>query len=157
MANEKRKEFGKFASVGLVATAVDYALLNAFAVLLGLPLLIANSLSAPFSSFVSYKLNKHVVFEDRQHGRRKTLFLYVAILATGILVIQNTLLYVLNATAASAAAEFVRPILTDNGVAAPSTQTIAINLAKVGALAVAAIWNYVLLRRFVFITSDETD
>jgi putative flippase GtrA len=157
MAHEKKKEFGKFASVGIVSTAADYALLNLFAVLLGLPLLVANSISAPFSSFLSYKLNKHVVFEDRMHGRRKTLLLYVAIVATSILIIQNTLLYVLNHTIADDAARMIRPLLTDVGLAMPSVQTIGLNLAKIGASAIAALWNFYLLRRFVFVTKEDTD
>lgn len=157
MAHEKKKEFGKFTSVGLVSTAVDYVLLNTFAVLLGLPVLVANSISAPFSSFLSYKLNKRIVFEDRMHGRKKTLLLYAAIVATGILVIQNSLLYALNHTVADDAATILRPMLIDVGLAMPSVETMALNLAKIGASAIAALWNFYLLRRFVFVTREETD
>lgn len=157
MAHEKKKEFGKFAGVGIVSTTLDYGLLNLFAVLLGLPVLVANSISAPFSSFVSYKLNKHVVFEDRMHGKRKTILLYVAILGVGILLIQNSLLHLLNNTLADDAARALRPILVDWGLRLPSVDTIAINLSKLGASAIAALWNFYMLRRFVFVTKDDVE
>lgn len=157
MSNEQKKEFGRFAFSGLIATAVDYTLLNFFAVLLGLPILIANSISAPFSSFVSYKLNKNVVFQDRMHGRRKTIVLYVAILGFGILVIQNSLLHVFYDTFTKNIAVAIEPAVDTAGLNKLSNETIAINLAKIGASLVAALWNYFMLRRFVFVTQEEAE
>ena len=157
MSHERKKEFGRFAFSGLIATAVDYTLLNFFAVLLGLPVLVANSISAPFSSFVSYKLNKNVVFRDRMHGRRKTALLYVAILGVGILVIQNSLLHIFYDTVTKDIAETIKPAFDAVGLARISTDTIAINAAKVGASLIAALWNYFMVRRFVFVTHDEAN
>lgn len=151
MTQENQKEFGKFFLVGVVSTAFDYVLLNFFAVILGIPLLVANSISAPFSSYVSYKLNKRLVFEDRMHGQRKTLVLYVAIVAFGILVIQNSLLHVLQGSVAQTLAETVHPIIGGS----LSVETLAINIAKVGASLIAALWNFFMLRRFVFVTKDD--
>ncbi|MEO5499080.1 MAG: GtrA family protein [Candidatus Saccharimonadales bacterium] len=151
MTQENQKEFGKFFLVGVVSTVFDYLLLNFFAVILGIPLLVSNSISAPFSSYVSYKLNKKLVFEDRMHGQRKTLILYAAIVAFGILVIQNSLLHVLQGSVALTLAETINPILGGS----LSTETLAINIAKVCASLIAALWNFFMLRRFVFVTKDD--
>lgn len=156
MTQEEQKDLGKFFLVGVVATAFDYLLLNFFAVILGLPLLVANSISAPFSSFVSYKLNKKVVFEDRMHGRRKTLLLYVTIVGFGILAIQNSLLHILEGGLARTMAEFVMPALDLVHLGSIGESTVAINIAKIGASLIAALWNFYMLRRFVFVTKDDT-
>ena len=156
MNRTRAREVGRFMGVGAVSTAVDYALLNLLAVLLGLPVLVANSLSAPFSSLVSYKLNKQVVFHDRMHGRRKTLLLYVLILGTGILIIQNTLIHIFAGPFSDAIARAVEPVFALVGLGHLSERTISINAAKVFASLFAAAWNYVLLRRYVFVTHEET-
>lgn len=141
--------------VGAVSTAVDYTLLNLLAVLLGLPVLVANSLSAPVSSFVSYKLNKQVVFHDRMHGRRKTLVLYAVILGTGILVIQNSLIHVFAGPFSDTVARTVEPVFNLVGLGSLSERTISINAAKVFASLFSAAWNYIMLRRYVFVTHEE--
>lgn len=155
MSHDEQKDLGKFFLVGVVATAFDYALLNFFAVILGLPLLIANSISAPFSSFVSYKLNKRVVFEDRMHGQRKTLLLYVAIVGFGILVIQNSLLHFLEGSLARSLTDVVMPFLEFIHLGSIKEQAVTINIAKIGASLIAALWNFYMLRRFVFVTKDD--
>ncbi len=157
MTQENQKELGKFFLVGTVSTTFDYLLLNFFAVVLGIPLLVANSISAPFSSFLSYKLNKRVVFEDRMHGKRKTLVLYVAIVAVGILIIQNSLLFMFERTIAPSVAETILPAFQAIGIEKLSSETLAINVAKVGASLIAALWNFFMLRRFVFVTKDDLE
>lgn len=155
MSKEQQKDLGKFFVVGAIATALDYLLLNIFAVVLGLPVIVANSISAPFSSFISYKLNKRVVFEDRMHGKRRTLLLYVAIIGTGILIIQNILLNALEASLARTLADLVMPVLTHTSLPALSETTVTINIAKAGASFASALWNFFMLRRFVFVTKDD--
>lgn len=155
MSQEQQKDLGKFFLVGVVATTVDYLLLNFFAVWLKFPLLVANSISAPFSSFVSYKLNRKVVFEGRMHGQRKTLLYYTLIVGFGILVIQNTLLHLLEGSLAQVVADVLKPGFDSVGLAGVSKQAIAINAAKIGASLIAALWNFYMLRRYVFVTKDD--
>ena len=157
MTKDQHKDLGKFFLVGVVSTTFDYLLLNLLAVMAGLPLLLANSVAAPFSSFLSYKLNKKVVFEDRMHGRRKTLLLYVAIIGFGILVIQNALLFLLEDGIARSVAQVVMPLLDVVNLGSLSESTVAINVAKIGASLLAALWNFFMLRRFVFVTKEDVD
>lgn len=155
MSTEQQKDLGKFFLVGVVATVFDYVLLNFLAVFIGLPLLVANSIAAPFSSFVSYILNRRVVFEGRMHGKRKTLVLYVSIIGFGILVIQNTLLHLFEGSIAPVVAEAIMPALDAIGLGYLSESTVAINIAKIGASLIAALWNFFMLRKFVFVTKDD--
>lgn len=157
MTKDQQKDLGKFFLVGVVSTAFDYILLNILAVIMGFPLLIANSIAAPFSSFLSYKLNKRVVFEDRMHGKRKTLVLYAAIIGFGILVIQNSLLHILEGGLAQTVAEWLTPILNSAGLGMLSESVVAINVAKIGASLLAALWNFFMLRRYVFVTSEDPE
>ena len=154
MTHDQQKDLGKFFLVGVVSTIFDYVLLNIFIGILGLPLLVANSVSAPFSSYLSYKLNKRVVFEDRMYGKRKTLLLYVSILGFGILVIQNSLLHVFNNTIAQTLAEIVQPYVSLLNLEL-STSILSANISKIGASLIAALWNFFMLRRFVFVTSED--
>lgn len=157
VSKDQQKDLGKFFLVGVVSTTFDYLLLNILAVVAGLPLLLANSIAAPFSSFLSYKLNKKVVFEDRMHGRRTTLLLYAAIIGFGILVIQNSLLFVLERGIAQTIAHGIMPLLDAVRLGGLNESTVAINIAKIGASLLAALWNFFLLRRFVFITKEDVD
>lgn len=154
MDTEKQKDLGKFFLVGVVSTIFDYALLNVFIAVAGLPLLVANSMSAPFSSYLSYKLNKRVVFEDRMYGKRKTLLLYVSIIGFGILVIQNSLLHVFNNSIAQTLAEIIQPYGSLLNLDL-STTIISANVSKVGASLIAALWNFYMLRKFVFVTRED--
>jgi putative flippase GtrA len=155
MKIERFKEIGKFMGSGIVATTIDYTLLNALAVLLGLPVILANSISASISSFVSYKINKNVVFEDRMHGRKKTFVLYVSILAFGILVLQNGFIHLLHDTLGMQISESIRPLLEFIRLGSVSDETVGINAAKVIGSLFGALWNYFMLRRFVFVTQDD--
>lgn len=157
MKKYRIREIGQFMGVGLVATLLDYSLLNFFAVGMKLPVLVANSISAPISSFVSYKLNKRVVFEDRMHGRRKTLVLYAVILGIGILLIQNLLIHLFAGRFSDSIAHTIKPIVDMVGLSSLSERTVSINIAKMLASLFSAAWNYYMLRRFVFITSEKAD
>ncbi len=156
MTRDRMKEIGQFMSIGAIVTVLDYSLLNLGAVVLQLPLLLANSMSSPISSYVSYKLNKRVVFEDRMHGRRKTLVLYVAILAFGVLVLQNTALHFIHGVPSEATVQLLRPLLDMTPIGNLNDETLSINAAKALSSVFPGVWNYTMLRRYVFVTSEET-
>jgi putative flippase GtrA len=52
-------------------------------------------------------------------------------------------------------AEAMKPVLEFVRLDGLSEQTIAINVAKIGASLIAALWNFFMLRRFVFVTKEE--
>lgn len=139
VSRTRLKEIVQFSGVGISTAILDYALLNVFASWLKLPVVAANLISAPIASIVNYHLNKEVVFHDKMHSETKSLLRYAAIMAVGIVVIQNAVLWVLTSTVL------------------PAESIIAINLAKLIAIFVASIWNYFMQRKFVFVTEEEKE
>jgi putative flippase GtrA len=155
MSDERKNEVGKFALSGVLATTIDYVLLNICAVFFGFPAIVANSISATVSSVFSYNFNKDVVFHDRIHSRRRTLVLYVVVIAVGILVIQNGILHLLQGGIAADIAHWAHPALESIKLGWLSEKVVALNISKLAASLVAAwSWNYFMLRRYVFITKS---
>lgn len=152
--DQLKREAKKFSFVGIIATTIDYTILNLLTFVGHFPLLAANIFSATGSSLVSYKLNKRLVFEGRRHGRKRTVLLYALILAAGIYVIQSTVLLLISTRldpVAAPAARFISGIIgTDLSVRA-----VSVNLAKLCAGIVSAIWNYLMLRHFVFVPETQ--
>lgn len=149
-----KKEAKKFSFVGIVATIIDYTILNIGTVIFRLPLVGVNVVSTTLASIVSYKLNKHVVFEGQRHSRKKTLALYVFVIGTGIYIIQNVILYLIGhkfdapTTAALSALEQI-------GLPDFNERFVSTNLAKVCASSAAAVWNYIMLRKYVFLPESH--
>tara|TARA_B100002049_G_C15963394_1_gene325553 strand:- start:296 stop:604 length:309 start_codon:yes stop_codon:yes gene_type:complete len=99
------------------------------------------------SSFISYKFNKRIVFVDREHSKKKTFVLYVAIISFGIVILQGAALYILSDGVFTG----VAASLSDSGLPF-SPAVIDTNIAKVIASVVAASWNFFMLRTYVFKT-----
>lgn len=155
MKKERAKELGRFVGVGSVSFIFDYILLNLFASWFKLPILVANSMSAVISTYLNYNLNRHIVFEDKMHGERKTLLIYVSIVAFSILVIQNAILYFTVDSIAIDVAHYVRPWADAVGLSSVSDKILGLNLAKAFATFIASIWNYLMVRKFAFVTKDD--
>ena len=152
MTKTRYNELLRFSGVGLSTTLLDFILLNLLASWFMLPVMVANIGSSSVGSLVNYLLNKEIVFEDRMHGRFESLLKYTAIIAVGILVFQNGILHLLNQTSMLDVGQWFDSLL---GTISPGTQALALNLSKLVALFVASIWNYFMIRRFVFITSED--
>lgn len=131
---------------------LDYALLNLFASWLSLPIIVANMLSAPIASFLNYQLSKKVVFHDKMHSERKSLLIYALIMGFGILVIQNIVLHICDSTFMPAVAKSINDTIPFVDI---SSHLISLNLSKFVAIIASAIWNFFMLRRFVFINEDD--
>lgn len=150
-SKSEKKEFGRYSLVGFCATAIDYGLLNALTHIVGLPLIVSNIISTSVSSMFSYILNRQVVFKDKAHGEVKTLFLYFASVAIGIFVLQSVVLFVLG--------NGVLESVYDNfGVHDDAlNDLLATNTAKVIAGFGTMAWNFLVQRRFVFESHDESN
>lgn len=152
MHKARAKEALRFSGVGISTALLDYALLNLFASWLSLPLIVANMLSAPIASLLNYQLSKKVVFEDKMHSERKSLLIYALIMGFGIIVIQNLVLHICDSTFMPSVAKTI-----DEGISSIhlSENIISLNLSKFVAIIASSIWNFLMLRRFVFINEDD--
>jgi len=152
MYKARAKEALRFSGVGIGTALLDYVLLNLLASWLSLPIIVANLISAPIASFLNYHLSKKIVFEDKMHNERKSLLIYALIMGFGIVVIQNIVLHILNATFMPSVAQAIDDSISFIPV---GVEAISLNLSKLVAIAVSAVWNFFMLRRFVFVNEDD--
>lgn len=78
---ESTKQFGKFAIVGLLSLAVDYALLMLLVEVFGVDLFFSTTVSFIASVIVNYILSMKYVFDHREGMSRKREFTIFAILS----------------------------------------------------------------------------
>jgi putative flippase GtrA len=147
----EKKEFGRYSIVGFCATSIDYGLLNVLTHIVGVPLVESNIISATTSSIFSYVLNRNVVFKDKAYNEGKTILLYIATLAIGILVIQSSILFLLGDGLLENA--YGKIGVHDKAI----NELLATNTAKIIAGCGTYIWNFLTQRRFVFQSHDDSN
>ncbi|NTW41678.1 MAG: GtrA family protein [Cellulomonadaceae bacterium] len=123
----------RFASVGVVNTLVDLGLYVLFRGL-GMPLLLANTLSTSAGMAVSFFGNRSFVF-GATDNRRREITLFVIVCGLGIWVVQPAVIAGVGRLAELAG--LGEGFLVDTS-------------AKIAAILVAAVWNFVLYGRVVF-------
>ena len=124
----------RFGLVGVVNTAVDFALLNILVSLFGVPPVAANIVSTTAAMGVSFGLNKRAVFRANAKTRMRQLVVFFAITLTGIWLVQGGVL--------AAVLYLIGPLGLQ--------QTVALNSAKFAGICVGLVWNYLWYSRVVF-------
>lgn len=145
-----------FAVVGVINTAIDFAVLNLLSHFTGIKkgqgVIPLNYISFSCAVIASYFLNKHWTFKD-QGGSDKTkqftFFLIVSVIGASI----NSLTVYLITTFVPVPTGIINSVLT----AVPSIATkfsdlsvLWLNIAKLCATVVSLIWNFVGYKLFVF-------
>jgi putative flippase GtrA len=126
MVQAKIPEIGRFAVVGLINFAIDVAVFSIALYVLGIPLLVANTLAYSLATINSYLMNKYWTFAGRSDRNISTAeFTRFLLFNVGGLALSNLTVFLL--------AEFLLPLI-----------------AKLGAVGVTFVWNYLTIRRFVF-------
>jgi putative flippase GtrA len=112
--------------VGALNFIVDYGLFLLLLKVVGLPLLIANSIAVLVAASHSYLWNKHWTFQDPATGRLawRRYLIFLAFNLSG-LALANLVILAL-------------------------VQVMAPALAKLGSIAITATWNYWTSHRFVY-------
>lgn len=141
----KRREIGKFGAVSFSSTLLDYLIFNLLTIL-GLPLIASNIVSTTLSSYLSYTLNKKVVFSGKKHGEARTVLLYVATLFVSAVVIQSIVLALLGHGV-------MQNFVAGFGLQGRTLEIVSNNLSKVAAGACTFVWNYFTQRRYVFVSN----
>ncbi len=129
-----RNEKLRFGAVGMVNTAVDFIVLNIFAGLFGVPIVLSNIVSTTTAMLVSFTLNKRAVFQGSEKGGVKQLFLFFVVTLTGVWLVQGGVLAA------------VHHLLGPAGLPEP----FILNVAKLAGICVGLIWNYLWYSRVVF-------
>jgi putative flippase GtrA len=140
--NQYTKLFGevwRFAVVGVINTAISFAILNLLSVITGVKsgghIVYLSVIAFICATTNSYYMNKNWSFHDTDNshnGRKVSLFLLVSVIGAGI----NSLVVYL--------------ITTHVAAMFGLSQTLWLNVANLCATGVALIWNFTGYRLFVF-------
>ncbi len=124
------RHLNKFAIVGVLNTAIDFALFTVFYFLLGFPIVVANTVAYCTGVVNSFVWNKYWTFAEQRHnGRAMQQFpLFFALYLVG-LGLSNLTIWAL---------AFSMPVL----------------LAKGFAVGMSFLWNFWSTRRFVYKSGD---
>lgn len=119
-------EVGRFAVVGLINLGIDLAIFSVALYVLGIYLLIANTIAYSAATVNSYLMNKYWTFAGKSASQVSTseFTRFVLFNLVGLLW-SNAAVFIF--------AKFVPPLV-----------------AKLGAVGVTFVWNYLTIRRFVF-------
>lgn len=122
----KLPEIWRFAIVGSINFAIDIAVFSLAFYVLDMPILVANTLAYSLATINSYVMNKYWTFAGLSANEMSTgEFARFVAFNIGGLGLSNLTVYVF--------AEFMMPLI-----------------AKLIAVGVTFVWNYVTIRRFVF-------
>jgi len=83
----------RFAAVGAINTAVDFAILFTLVAAFGMPELAANVVSTSAALAVSYLLNKKAVFKDTDTHNPRQVLLFVTVTLFGLWVLQGGVIF----------------------------------------------------------------
>ena len=128
-------QFGKFATVGFLNTAIDFGILNLLIFLTnvtqGIQIVPLNAISFSVAVINSYFWNKKWVFDASKKGNFVT-FVLVTIIG---LLINSGIVYVITT--------FIPPVIV-------SSPTLWANIAKALATAISLFWNFAGYKLIVF-------
>ena len=126
MDRARISEIGRFAVVGLINFGIDIGVFSIAFYFLGIQLIVANTIAYSVATINSYLMNKYWTFAGRSARNISTTeFTRFLLFNIGGLTLSNLTVFFL--------AEFLMPLI-----------------AKLGAVGVTFVWNYLTIRRFVF-------
>lgn len=132
----QQRPLTRFFVVGVAVTAVDFGVFNALVLLHGDPstafILFANTIAFAVAANVGYQLHSRFTFRVGREWR--SFWAYVAVAVIGVTIYNSSLLLLL---------WFIE-----------SDHPIALNIAKVGAVGVASMWNFQGFRLLAFRTRE---
>lgn len=124
----------RFFVVGSFNTVLDFSILFALTVFVGLPNIASNIISTLIAFLVSFALNRTFTFKSTNKNIRRQFILFTVITLFGLWVLQSIVIYILT------------PIFTTLGLG----NSTALFASKLIATLVSLVWNYILYDRVVF-------
>lgn len=131
---KKAKKPAIFAVIGVLNTALDFALLIILSGA-GFSRVTANTISTGTTFIFSFFMNRKYTFRSNSKHIVREIILFIAVTLFGLWVIQNFLIWLI--------APFVETKFS-------VSHEIATLLAKLIATFASLVWNYILYDRFVF-------
>jgi putative flippase GtrA len=151
------KKLARFLMIGVCNTSVDLAILNCLVFFAHFPAIVANLISASISTTTSYFLNHHFVFRSKEKHSLKLFGRFFAVTGVGILGIQSLVIYIVTHLLKPHHI-LVQNIINSIHISSLSVKAFDLNVAKLTAVLIALIWNFMIYHFIVFKTpSNELD
>lgn len=135
---KNKAQKGRFISVGIINTALDFGVLFGLKAL-GLPAIPANIISTTAAFCFSFFANKKYTFKSASSNVKRELLLFLVITLFGLWVLQSAVIYITSI--------LLTPLALSTDV--------SLLIAKLAATFVSLTWNYVLYSRVVFKKESE--
>lgn len=140
----------RFVCVGGTNTLLDLIMLNSLVLIIGLPVLLANTISVAIGISISFFLNRKFVFKDSDRSAIfKKYVQFFLVTGISVLVIQNTTIYLLGNMLGWKDIG-VHALLTHIGLGQISSRVINLNIAKATAVLIGMVWNFMLYNLMIF-------
>jgi len=141
-------KLSRFICVGVFNTALDFTLLNLFVFAFHLPVIVANSFSVCIGVTVSYVLNRRYVFRETGSPSLKSFVKFFLVTGLSVLVIQTLVISIMTPTYTHLLDNVLNSFR--NRSLLVYEEKLSLNLAKMTAVLVGMIWNYMLYSKIVF-------
>jgi putative flippase GtrA len=146
----------RFAAVGGFNTLLDLTILNILVLIVGLPTVVGNLISASICITISYFLYHRLVFRSKEPHSIKLFVHFFLVTGVGILVLQSLMIALVTHILGHKEIG-VNHLLSFAHVHPLKTSFINLNVAKLCAVAVGLVWNYCLYHFVIFKTHNEVD
>jgi len=139
----------RFLCVGSFNSLVDITTLNTLVFAAHMPVWGANIISVSFGITVSYFLNHRLVFRHRHRPNYRQFLKFFLITGIGVIGVQTAIIYLTRPLFN----DLVRHVLVNGSLSIQAK--ITLNAAKVTAILVGMVWNYLFYSRVIFKKSPE--
>lgn len=139
----------RFATVGVFNTLLDLTILNTLVFVGHIPYVAANLVSASVSMTFSYFLNHRIVFRHPEKHSFKKFAHFFTVTGIGILGIQSLVIFLVTHSLTPHEASLTHT-LRGLGFRHITGRVVILNLAKLLAVLLAMIWNFVIYHFVIF-------
>jgi len=143
----------RFIAVGGFNTLLDLTILNILVLIVGLPTVIGNLISASICISLSYFLYHRLVFRSKEPHTIKLFLHFFLVTGVGILVIQSLVITLMTHILGHKNIG-INHVLQLVHVHPLEVSFINLNIAKLCAVAFGMVWNYCLYHFVIFKTHD---
>jgi putative flippase GtrA len=146
----EHKKF-RFLCIGSFNSLCDLTILNSLVFVLHAPVWVANTVSVSFGITLSYFLNHFLVFRHHDRPNFKLFAKFFFITGIGVIALQTLIIYLTRPS-------YKKLILhTHMSNLIHLEDKISLNLAKLTAILVGLVWNYLFYSKIVFKSSIKKE
>ena len=141
----------RYLLAGIFNTIIDFSLLNIIVSSLQFYPVVANTISVSVGITISYFLNHYFVFARKDGVSLKKYLIFFCVTGFSAIILQGLIIFGLEHLFVSSwwqSIYLVGDLLSNN-------ETLALNAAKVAAVAVSMVWNFLLYKYVVFKKQPE--